>query len=176
MKKQIAQLLTGTTEFALLAVVVGIVVTSFFVASQIKPTSIPDKVLGLNSIAKPRNFKASINSNIQKIQENDAQINFELLSKFNGSDEVVIDLGKLTNLNTTKPQNFRINFQTAEIYQKDFNAYLQIEDQDYDLLINGTQYNNDVLIPQGTTTNCKLKLIPNNPLYFQVESSLIIYK
>jgi hypothetical protein len=175
MKKDVANLFNGVTEFVLLGVLVTTFVASFYVASNIYPNNVPDQVLGATTGLKNRNFKTNNSQEILKFNENEKQIEFDILAKFSGGSEVLIDLGKITNT-SDNPVNYRINLSTAEVYQKDFNVYLQVTDKDYDLLVDGQQFNNDLLLAQGASANCKLKFVPNKPIYFQVESNLIIYK
>lgn len=179
MKKKLFKFITNLNDTILSVVFVTIIVFSIIVVEsiQLRPTE-KQSVLGINSQS---NFFSSSIDNTNKLykisySENDFQLTFKIEIDANGTEEIIIPLGRINSKVIKQGSIYRSVINVPEVYKNDINVLLLINQKPYGLLLNGVFYQNDFRSLDDDNSLISLKIITKNPIYYKIASDLIIYK
>jgi hypothetical protein len=178
-KKPTLQLVNTFNEFILIGVLIFVVGTSYYVASNINVQPGATKVLGAISGGTVRSLtvpaKNISNNYTLKYSEDKWQANLDIVFTNKSTDILNIQLGKLTNTDK-QDKNFRAVINLADVYASDMNMYLIIDGKQYDFIIDNKQFNQELRLPGESAVNLELKIVPKKPLFYMLETNVTIYK
>jgi hypothetical protein len=179
MNKGILKSVNTINETFLFVVVLSVFASSFYIATNIQISPKQNSVLGISIPNAENKFELSEilpNSNYSiKFDENQFEIDFDITLKNVNSKSNIIDLGKLYN-DKNEPHNYRLSLLSDEEYLNDFNAYLLVNTDQYDLLVDGQYYTNNLMLSQSASSNVRLKIVQKKQIQGKINLDLKIYK
>ena len=179
MKKPSLQLVNTINEFLLLSILIFVVGTSYYVARNIYVQPSYTKVLGATSGGTIRNLTVPVKSNSDdytlRYSEDKWQANLDIIFTNKSTDILNIPLGRLVNTEK-QDKNFRVVINLPNVYMEDMDLYLIVDGKQYDFIIDSKQYNQELRLPSDSAVNLEVRIVPNKPLFYKLETNITIYK